>query len=107
MASTPAPLQASKIDEPALPSRLEGWDPESAVRLKFTNGIKRKWNLSQLEGYMRTFSALHAFHEAHPEDKKVDGGDVVSRYINKVKSELGGGEFDVEWPLVLMMIKRE
>lgn len=53
---------------------------------------------------MRTFSALHAYHEAHPEDKQ--GKDVVSRYLDKVRNELGA-EFEVEWPLVLLMIKRE
>lgn len=74
------------------------------MRLKFKHGIKRRWTLAQLEGYMRTFSALHAYHLSHPEDKALEK-DVVKRFLDNYKNELGE-EFDVEWPLVLMMVKK-
>lgn len=67
---------------------------------------------------MRSASALHAYHEKHPEDlaKKggKDGGDIVDRLVNQIREGLKKEGIDIDkeevefaWPLVMMMIKRE
>lgn len=118
---------------------VSAWDPTTAVRLKADTvdaavlpgetgaggSENRQWLMRKtftrhaLEGYLRTWSALHAYHEAHPEDaakRGTEGGDVVDRTVKRIWDErerdgaLGGeGEKEIEgaWPLVLMMVKRK
>jgi len=112
-----------RIHEPAPVGGTSGWDAASAVRIK-RDSLGRQWFLHRdrwrwenLEGYLRTSSALNAFHEKHPEDaaKKGNGaqGDIVDRLVHRlreaIKKEEGKDveEFDIAWPLVLMMVKRE
>lgn len=110
---------ASSIDEPiALDGK--GWDASTAVRIK-SDSLGRQWflrpantwNWDNLEGYLRSASALHVYHEAHPEDKAKRGkeGDIVQRLLHDLKSGLAeegerGDTVDVAWPLVLMMISK-
>jgi len=116
------------ISEPALPDPendsfdFSSWDPNSAVRLKSLDGtqwlMRKKFTLRTLEGYLRTWSALHAYHEAHPDDatKKGKGkdGDVVDRLMLDIAAGLRESGTQMEeddeveggWPLVLMMIKK-
>lgn len=106
--------EADRIDEPE-PVNIEGFDSTSAVRLKAGDAgtwyLRKTWGLDHLAGYLRSASALHAYHEAHPEDKAREGngenGDIVDRLIFNVAKGLGDGkEIEVAWPLVLMMIRR-
>jgi hypothetical protein len=94
------------------------WDAESALRLKSHPDGKpwlmtKKFTYETLEGYYRTWSALHAYHENNPEDKAKRGteeGDIVDRFMRKLKRELrldSKGEILAGWPLVLMMIKKK
>lgn len=110
-----------RIDEPALPEvDNPTWDASTAVRLKEMDGkqwlMTKTMTMDSLAGYLRTWSALHAYHEAHPEDAKRKGngpvdGDIVDRLVGKVTEEMGEkdarGEFEVGWPLVVMMIKKK
>lgn len=117
------------IAEPVLPDPendafdFSSWDANSAVRLKTLDGaqwlMRKKFTLRTLEGYLRTWSALHAYLEAHPDDaaKKGKGrdGDVADRVMVDIAEGLResgmkmGAEDEVEvgWPLVLMMIKKK
>jgi hypothetical protein len=99
------------------------WDPSSAVRLKEEDGrpwlMTKRFTLSTLAGYLRTWSALHAYHEAYPEDAARKGqgpedGDIVDRLLGRLEIEMGQavgqaqlGDFEVGWPLVVMMIKKK
>lgn len=113
---------ASRIEEP---TPLEGeermWDAATAVRLKGSTAggwaLRRRWTMAQLEAYIRTSSAYHAHAAANPEDAQKRGrggreGDVVERRVAQIAEVLkgegvrDGAEVDVEWPLVVMMIKR-
>lgn len=42
--------------------------------------LRHSWDLQQLEGYLRTWSAAHTFNEEH-------GGDVVGRFLESLSSE--------------------
>lgn len=117
------------IPEPALPDPQEdsfdfsSWDPHSAVRLKTLDDVqwlmRKKFTLRTLEGYLRTWSALHAYLEAHPDDAAKKGrgkdGDVVDRVMVDIAAGLresgmnvdAEDEVEVGWPLVLMMIKKK
>ena len=63
------------------------------------------------EAYLRSFSALHNFHEAHPEDIKNPEGDIAKRFLKRLKEgiESEGGnseEIVVEWPMTVILAKR-
>ncbi|EJT48300.1 hypothetical protein A1Q1_02719 [Trichosporon asahii var. asahii CBS 2479] len=103
-----------RIAEPPA-TGVEGFDSSSAVRIKAGDDgtwyLKKTWDLAHLEGYLRSASAVHAYHEANPEDKAKRGngedGDIVDRVIHKIGLGLGNDrQFEVAWPLVLMMIRR-
>ena len=121
------------IHEPtleALPGADEldssSWDASSAIRLK-THPDGTPWLMTKmytpktLEGYLRTVSALHTYHERHPEDAEKKGkgpidGDIVDRLVGHIEAGMRGegkqadeldGEILAGWPLVLMMIKKK
>lgn len=107
--------KTSHITEPGA-TAVEGFDPTSAVRIKSGDSgawyLKKTWDLPHLEGYLRSASAVHAYHEANPSDKTKKGngenGDIVDRIIHRIGQGLGGDQkFEVAWPLVLMMIRRD
>ena len=114
-------FRAASIREPLLseqPFDCDVWDPTSAVRLKEIDGqqwlMTKKFDYSALEGYLRTWSALHSYQEAHPEDETTGGqdGDIVDRVLAKIKQGLrqAGHHTDpieVGWPLILMMIRKK
>lgn len=102
------------------------WDASSAVRLTEINGkpwlMRKTLSIASLEDYLRTWSSLHAYHEARPGDLEKKGkgkdGDIVDRLIVRIQEGLTGDEkggkapgmeddVEVAWPLVLMMIKRK
>lgn len=111
----------SKIDEPQPEESVEGWDPATAVRIKSSStgewALRRRWTMPQLEAYIRTSSAFHALAAANPDDTAKKGrggadGDVVERRVAQIAEVLRadgveeGAEVEVEWPLVVMMVKR-
>jgi hypothetical protein len=127
--SDPPPTPA-KIDEPILVIDVEddfdfsSWDETSAIRLKsHGNGqpwlMEKMFSLNSLEGYLRTFSALHEYHERYPEDAALRGsekGDIVDRLMRDIadgltkdgaKGQEKEGEILGGWPLILMMIKKK
>ena len=67
--------------------------------------------------YLRTFSSLHTFHERYPDDLKRADGDIAVRFLNSLKSEIAtiegqsvddvAPEVDIEWPLALILARRE
>ncbi|KAJ7155350.1 hypothetical protein C8R43DRAFT_1126022 [Mycena crocata] len=106
----------------------EGWDDVS--RVFFTGDyypdlpqphlapIMRKtmtWGGAGLHGYLRTFSALHRFHEEFPEDLEHSEGDIATRFLRNLMTvaEVPLGpegleqEVEVEWPLALVIARRE
>lgn len=117
----PVPVPQPRIDE----FDYSSWDETSAIRLKTEEDGKpwlmyKMFTLETLEGYLRTFSALHEYHEKIPEDKEKKGrgkdGDIVDRLMGEIGDGLReegpkGGEAEGEilggWPLVLMMIKKK
>lgn len=117
-ARTPSP---SRQPDPA-------WDASSAVRLKADmtrEGGRAQWLMEKrfsranLEGYLRSWSALHQYHEKHPDDAVRRGrganGDIIDRLMHDVwagreeegqRGDEGEGEILGAWPTVLMMMKR-
>jgi len=70
--------------------------------------LKKTWTWDGLQSYLRTFSSLHAYHEAHPEDRNNQGGDIVERMIQSMKKKVPNAErLDVEWPVTLLLIKKD
>jgi len=70
--------------------------------------LTRQWSPAQLEGYLRTWSAAHAFDEAHP------GRDVVSGFLRELREaegglrELGEGEtVEVAWEVGIVMGRKK
>lgn len=69
--------------------------------------LKKTWTWDGLQSYLRTYSSLHTYHEAHPEDRTRQGGDIVERMIQSMKEKVPDAEkLDVEWPLALLLIKK-
>ena len=70
-----------------------------------------------LLSYFRTFSSLHTYHEKYPEDLARPDGDIAVRFWNKLKAEVAQHEnqsvedipkeIDVEWPLALILARRQ
>ena len=66
--------------------------------------------------YLRTFSALHTFHEKYPDDLQSPEGDIAVRFLNSLKADVARNEqtnvegipseVDVEWPLALILARR-
>ncbi|KAH7102490.1 S-adenosyl-L-methionine-dependent methyltransferase [Auriculariales sp. MPI-PUGE-AT-0066] len=81
--------------------------------------MRRTTTWEGLEAYLRTFSSLHTFHEEHPEDKarRVEGvsvhaeGDIVQRFLARVRERARGSlsdeTFEIEWPLVILLGRRQ
>lgn len=106
------------------------WAPGTAMRIRHTSSspflMRQHWTLAQLDAYLRTFSATHEYWRVNPQDQakgkgtakaKVGDveGDVVDRFMAVIKEAFekegavdkdGNGSFDVAWPLILMMIKK-
>lgn len=97
------------------------WDGASALRILGANGggwlMSKRLGWESLEEYLRTWSSLHAYHEAHPSDAAKKGGgkdgDIVDRLVAQIRevraesTSQGTDEIEVAWPLVMMMIKRK
>lgn len=94
------------------------WDASTAVRIK--GSAEGRWMLpktftwGKFEEYMRSWSSLTSYHEAHPEDLAKRGrgehGDIIDRLIHSLKTQMGTAgqdKIDVGWPLVVMMIKKK
>lgn len=66
-----------------------------------------------VDNYLRTWSPLVAYWDAHPEDKMNKDGDIVKRFARQLKDgvseELGAparDEVELEWPMALVMIRK-
>ncbi|KAJ7654386.1 hypothetical protein DFH06DRAFT_513091 [Mycena polygramma] len=73
------------------------------------------WSGDGLDGYLRTFSALHRFHDAYPEDLQRADGDIATRFLRQLMAaaqvpagpEGEAQEVEVEWPLALVIARKE
>ncbi|KAJ6581551.1 hypothetical protein B0H19DRAFT_511905 [Mycena capillaripes] len=73
------------------------------------------WGGAGLHGYLRTFSALHRFHETFPEDLQRADGDIATRFLRSLMEgaqvplgvEGEAQEVEVEWPLALFIARKE
>ena len=74
--------------------------------------MRKKMSWDDLMSYLRTFSALHTFHEKYPDDLRRSDGDIAVRFLNRLRDEVAsqkgeaGEEIDVEWPLALILARR-
>ncbi|KAJ7116040.1 hypothetical protein C8R44DRAFT_675592 [Mycena epipterygia] len=73
------------------------------------------WGGAGLHGYLRTFSALHRYHETFPEDLQHSDGDIATRFLRTLMetAQVPLGEegenmtVEVEWPLALVIARKE
>lgn len=76
--------------------------------------------------YLRTFSALHAFHEQFPEDKVDPRGDIAVRFWEQLRAQVAEDkralgktgraddgdmegvdeEIEIEWPMAVVLAQR-
>ncbi|PCH37184.1 S-adenosyl-L-methionine-dependent methyltransferase [Wolfiporia cocos MD-104 SS10] len=67
--------------------------------------------------YLRTFSALYSFHEAHPDDLHHPAGDVAVRFWRALRAEVAqqkgrtgeedeAEEIEIEWPMAVLLARR-
>ncbi|GAA5945145.1 hypothetical protein JCM3775_004870 [Rhodotorula graminis] len=98
-----APSPSSSAASPAAPS------PTGLARLEVhrTLLLTRHWSVAELEGYLRTWSAAHAYDEAHSSEGN-GKGDVVSGFVRQLRErglgELSEGEtVEVAWEMGLVM----
>ena len=114
------------IDEPTLQPladdlAIQNWDTTTAIRLKKHDDgspwlLTKTFTLETLEGYLRSWSALHTYHESHPDDAARRGhgrnGDIVDRLVDDIREgldregQVNDDEILCGWPLVIMMIKK-
>ncbi|KAJ7078500.1 S-adenosyl-L-methionine-dependent methyltransferase [Mycena epipterygia] len=63
-------------------------------------------------GYLNTYSSLHRYHDAFPEDLKRLDGDIATRFRRRLMEGTGipadADEtlVEVEWPLALVMVRK-
>ncbi|CAO1629968.1 unnamed protein product [Sympodiomycopsis kandeliae] len=83
--------------------------------------LEQVMNWSQFKAYIRTSSALHYYHQKFPQDKQNPDGDIVDRFVARLKNCVvqdrakGVGTLEgldeqhirVAWPLGLMAIKKK
>ncbi|EJD38164.1 hypothetical protein AURDEDRAFT_92054 [Auricularia subglabra TFB-10046 SS5] len=86
--------------------------------------LQKKLDWPGVEAYLRTWSSLHTYQEVHPQDKARIGpqdgmgsenGDVVQRLLCRLRTailkETGEDkvedEIELEWPMVLIMGRKE
>ncbi|KAF7308469.1 S-adenosyl-L-methionine-dependent methyltransferase [Mycena chlorophos] len=68
-----------------------------------------------LHGYLRTFSSLHRFHEAFPQDLEHPDGDIASRFLRALMTSANvplteeglAQEVEIEWPLALVLARKD
>ncbi|KAG8919647.1 hypothetical protein FRC01_001188, partial [Tulasnella sp. 417] len=65
---------------------------------------------AQIDEWWRSWSALHTYLDRHPEEKERTGqgkdGDILDRFIYNLKERVGKNDVKLEWPMVLMMIRK-
>lgn len=56
---------------------------------------------------------MYTFQRAHPEDAQREDGDIVTRFVKRVKDQVRedtgaepGDEVQVEWPIALILAKK-
>ncbi|KAL5521056.1 hypothetical protein ACEPAG_8978 [Sanghuangporus baumii] len=81
--------------------------------------LRKKMSWDDFEAYLRSFSSLNNFQAEYPDDAKHPGGDIVQRFIKTLKSgmrdeddrqsrgDLHSGEVEIEWPLALILAKKD
>jgi hypothetical protein len=121
------------------PSEQSVWDWASRKRIEWTGQsgeepliLKKEVDWPAFEGeidvsatttfayalhvaYARTFSSLHNYQVANPDDAKEPEGDIVTRFIAQVKESVIQSssdqtlpeKFELAWPLGLMLISRD
>lgn len=68
------------------------------------------WEL--LERYCRTWSSLATYLEQHPDEKERRDGDILQRFLKRMKDEIvSRGEavpesLTVEWPMTLLLYRK-
>ncbi|KAG8953947.1 hypothetical protein FRC04_000931 [Tulasnella sp. 424] len=72
--------------------------------------LSKTMTWAQIEGWWRTWSPLHTYLEQHPDESARTGqgkeGDILDRFVYSLKERLGTDDVELEWPMVLMMIKK-
>ena len=73
------------------------------------------WN--DLLAYLRTFSALHTYHQKYPGDLLRSDGDIAVRFCKRLQAEVAqhenrsagslSDEIDIEWPVALILARRK
>ncbi|KAJ6551724.1 S-adenosyl-L-methionine-dependent methyltransferase [Mycena capillaripes] len=61
-------------------------------------------------GYLSTYSSLHRYRKAFPEDQERADGDIATRFRRVLMEQAGNPEetapVEVEWPLALVMVRK-
>lgn len=94
------------------PSPSSPSTPTGLARLEVhrTSLLTRRWTVAQLEGYLRTWSAAHAYDEAHP-GARGEGG-VVSGFVRELEDaglgDLGSeGTVEVAWDVGIVLGRKK
>ncbi|KAI8915784.1 S-adenosyl-L-methionine-dependent methyltransferase [Gorgonomyces haynaldii] len=62
--------------------------------------MRAKWNLDLMRGYLSTWSPYKKFKQDHP-----DAEDVLDKHMKEVSQHVQG-EFEVCWPVVIVMARK-
>jgi len=80
--------------------------------------LRKQTTWAGLMDYLRSFSALHTFHERYPADLRDPEGDIAVRFLRRLKDVVAKqhgktgtdlreeDEVTIEWPLALILAKR-
>ncbi|KAF7308862.1 S-adenosyl-L-methionine-dependent methyltransferase [Mycena kentingensis (nom. inval.)] len=68
-----------------------------------------------LHSYLRTFSSLHRFQEAFPDDVNHPEGDMATRFLRSLMTAANvpldeeglKQEVEIEWPMALVLVRKE
>ncbi|EIW55807.1 S-adenosyl-L-methionine-dependent methyltransferase [Trametes versicolor FP-101664 SS1] len=78
--------------------------------------LRKALTWTELLGFLRTWSPLHTFHEAHPADLERADGDIAVRFWRRLKEEVGRAEgkevpkdedvVNIKWPMALLLARK-
>lgn len=86
-------------------------DPAYIKHTREPSILKLKWDIPQLEKYLRTWSSANTYDEQHPEKKGIGKG-IIGEFVDRLKAGgLGvkGGEekFEIAWPLGMLLLRKQ
>ncbi|EPQ30926.1 uncharacterized protein PFL1_01824 [Pseudozyma flocculosa PF-1] len=87
---------------------------EARAELETPGNLEKSMTWEMMSSYLHTWSSVHNFLEEHPGDRDDPRGDVVERFLRRLRDEIGRGErggriperVTLRWPVGFLFVKK-